>query len=270
MGFLGLLGGFVGVEWCLEDPEDVAWRHIGWWALMLAAYLLFSLGSIISDELGGLYTFIPVTKKARIDHEYHLGTGVLLLYIGLVWPVMRAVPEGIAVALSLVGLVAGGIFLGSVFMWARDRGRKHLFIASGILSLLSLGSIYYAWPGKGRWGLLLSGVIITSFGVWLTRYHYDEEVALFNLCTSFLVEDAIQNLLAGGVDVNARDEHGRTPLMRAASLGRVEVVRVLLDAGADINSMDNEGWTALMYASARGFTEIVQLIENTRAKEEPS
>lgn len=39
-------------------------------------------------------------------------------------------------------------------------------------------------------------------------------------------------LIAAGADVNASDANGTTPLMRAASNGKLEIVEVLLQAGA--------------------------------------
>jgi len=46
-------------------------------------------------------------------------------------------------------------------------------------------------------------------------------------------------------DVNARNEHGMTALMRAAYHGRVRLVRVLLEHGADPNVTRNDNFTAL-------------------------
>ena len=48
--------------------------------------------------------------------------------------------------------------------------------------------------------------------------------------------------------MNAKDDRGRTALMRAAFLGQERCVEVLLDAGADINAQDEAGRTALMEA----------------------
>lgn len=59
-------------------------------------------------------------------------------------------------------------------------------------------------------------------------------------------------LLLGAISVvpSAADEGGntRTPLMRAALVGDLEVVRKLVAAGADVNATDN-GITALFYAA---------------------
>lgn len=55
--------------------------------------------------------------------------------------------------------------------------------------------------------------------------------------------------LAAGADLNARDQYGQTPLMYAASEGdSADVLDALLKAGADVNAQTDAGWTALMYA----------------------
>jgi uncharacterized protein len=51
-------------------------------------------------------------------------------------------------------------------------------------------------------------------------------------------------LLARGADANARDDEGRTALLRAAARGRHEVVRALLSAGADPRACGADGATA--------------------------
>ena len=53
-----------------------------------------------------------------------------------------------------------------------------------------------------------------------------------------------------GVNVNARDKNGNTPLMVAAGQNSSpEVVEMLLQAGADVNEKDENGFTALMLAA---------------------
>jgi hypothetical protein len=61
-------------------------------------------------------------------------------------------------------------------------------------------------------------------------------------------------------DINARNEHGMTALMRAAYHGHVQIVRVLLERGADPNVTRNDNFTALSLAAFFGHTEIVEML----------
>ena len=61
-------------------------------------------------------------------------------------------------------------------------------------------------------------------------------------------------------DINARNEHGMTALMRAAYHGRVQMVRVLLEHGADPNVSRNDNFTALSLAAFFGHAEIVDIL----------
>ena len=61
-------------------------------------------------------------------------------------------------------------------------------------------------------------------------------------------------------DIDARDEDGKTALIRAAEEGDTETVEMLLDREADIEAKTNDGRTALMIAAIEGHTETVQLL----------
>ncbi|MBI2880352.1 MAG: ankyrin repeat domain-containing protein [Candidatus Tectomicrobia bacterium] len=65
---------------------------------------------------------------------------------------------------------------------------------------------------------------------------------------------SVTRLIIEGANVNAKDNHGWTPLMRAAAAGHTEVVKVLMAAGADVNLKGENGETPLMAAAYYGHT----------------
>jgi hypothetical protein len=70
----------------------------------------------------------------------------------------------------------------------------------------------------------------------------------------------VQALLDAGVDVNAKDEGGWTPLHRAAFAGHKEIAELLIDNGAEVNAKNEDGWTLLHLAVVNGHKEIVELL----------
>jgi ankyrin repeat protein len=71
----------------------------------------------------------------------------------------------------------------------------------------------------------------------------------------------VRLLLEYGADPNTQDEYGDTPLHKAASEGRVEVVELLLVYGADPTVKDEDGRTPLDLARVKGRREVVSVIE---------
>uniref|UniRef100_A0A452HEW3 Uncharacterized protein n=1 Tax=Gopherus agassizii TaxID=38772 RepID=A0A452HEW3_9SAUR len=68
-------------------------------------------------------------------------------------------------------------------------------------------------------------------------------------------------LLDCGVDVNRRDEHGKTTLILAVEMQSLDLVKALLEKNeVDINDADREGKTALMIAVEKNYYEIAKLL----------
>ena len=67
--------------------------------------------------------------------------------------------------------------------------------------------------------------------------------------------------------VNAKDECGRTALIRAAHHGSADNVKTLLDMGADVGASDLWDVTALIMATAQGRDDIVLLLREAGATE---
>ena len=70
----------------------------------------------------------------------------------------------------------------------------------------------------------------------------------------------VRSLLEQSVDVNAKDSHGQTALMRASLSGQSELVRALGAQGADLNVTAKYNLSALMLAVINGSAEVVQTL----------
>lgn len=68
-------------------------------------------------------------------------------------------------------------------------------------------------------------------------------------------------LADNGADVNARDVDGYTALMYVAYKGNLELAELLLNHGADVQAKDNDGWTALRIALLQGKTQVAELLK---------
>ena len=70
----------------------------------------------------------------------------------------------------------------------------------------------------------------------------------------------VETFLGQGVNTQAADEHGATPLLLAAKHGHRDVVALLLDQGAVINSARQDGVTPLFIAVQEGQQDVVALL----------
>ncbi|MBE6463683.1 MAG: ankyrin repeat domain-containing protein [Alphaproteobacteria bacterium] len=73
-------------------------------------------------------------------------------------------------------------------------------------------------------------------------------------------KEVVELLIQNGADVNQKDEKGKTALVKASGEGYKEIVELLIKNGADVNHKDNYGYTALMDASYWGYKEVVELL----------
>ena len=82
--------------------------------------------------------------------------------------------------------------------------------------------------------------------------------------------DEVKQIINSGVDVNAIDEYGRTPLIYAVSgsnKDKFKIVNILIENGADVNYQDKYNWNPLIMSikssSGEDESEIAKLlIEN--------
>lgn len=70
----------------------------------------------------------------------------------------------------------------------------------------------------------------------------------------------LKTLRADGVDINAKDKHGYTPLHRAIRSDSLEVVKALIAAGADVNARAEDDFTPLHVAAIGATPEVVKVL----------
>ena len=76
----------------------------------------------------------------------------------------------------------------------------------------------------------------------------------------------VEKHIKAGTDLNKKDAmSGATPLITAASFGKLKITKALIDAGVDLNLKNNDGATALHTAAFFGRIEIVQLLIDAKA-----
>ncbi len=78
----------------------------------------------------------------------------------------------------------------------------------------------------------------------------------------------VKAALAGTPDVNQLGPGRATPLIIAAGLGSLELVKLLLDAGAEPRWRDDSDETALLKAAANGHLEVARLLSPHAEDEE--
>jgi ankyrin repeat protein len=69
----------------------------------------------------------------------------------------------------------------------------------------------------------------------------------------------INQRLAAGARIDARDSEGRTALLVATHANQIAAAKALIEAGADVNAKDNISDSPYLYAGARGHIEILKL-----------
>ncbi len=76
----------------------------------------------------------------------------------------------------------------------------------------------------------------------------------------------VNQLLAGGIDVNVREKNSNATVLMVASSyeGYADMIELLILRGADVNAQSNDGKTALMWA-ADNAPDAVEMLLNHRA-----
>ena len=74
------------------------------------------------------------------------------------------------------------------------------------------------------------------------------------------VENTVNVLSRGVVDIDEGAPDGTTALMIAAGFGHSHIVRILLNHGANMSFLNNDGWTALHFSVLGGHPAVTKLL----------
>ena len=112
-----------------------------------------------------------------------------------------------------------------------------------------------------RTGLFLAVLAVAaSCGSCATRPHTAANPGNLHLAAQSGDMAGIDAALKSGSGVDQPDGHGKTPLLYAAALPNLPVVRYLLDKGADPNHVAADGDTPLLVASRKANLPAVELL----------
>jgi ankyrin repeat protein len=76
----------------------------------------------------------------------------------------------------------------------------------------------------------------------------------------------VQELVGKGVNINDKDERGKTPLMYAILYKQTDIISFLIQNGAKLTTKDSRGFVVSDYAKKSKSATIIKIIEEARKR----
>lgn len=145
---------------------------------------------------------------------------------------------------------------------AKLNTQNHTFFKKRLGSLLSIFAVTVV-------GVLIGSQSIMA-GISDIYDEKNDQVAGINSLMSAVTNNDIDGVRffskAGSVLINQKNLGGATALHIACRESNFEIAKILVESGADVNAADNEGWTPLMRASLSAEKNIVELLLSKEAR----
>jgi len=138
-----------------------------------------------------------------------------------------------------------------------------LFSDFGFRNVCSLDGGFEAWRHRAT----ATGPVDPTLQRWLAAQGFpsdDVNATVANAMTPLMKAahignlDIVRMLIAQGAPLNARNADGNTALWLACVGRHLDVIDMLVASGADLDSSNDNGATALMYAASAGLAAVVE------------
>ncbi len=118
--------------------------------------------------------------------------------------------------------------------------------------------------------IIFAVLVVAYADVWATKleirsgYNKEASEALLKAASNDDAEE-INQAIAKGADVNAKDKNGFTALHRAVMYNATKAIKALVAAGVDLNVKDRNDFTALHRAVNENFKESIKILIAAKA-----
>nr|WP_321265573.1 ankyrin repeat domain-containing protein [uncultured Sulfurimonas sp.] len=138
--------------------------------------------------------------------------------------------------------------------------KKHIRNGADVNDANETGESVLAYAIRSRCDTELLMLLIDSGA---DIYDFDDEgVSIFDMSITYDNIKMVEYILSKGIDINFTHRRSRfTPLMAAASYGRVSIAKLLINHGANKDAVDTKGFSAIDFARKMNKKSILEILE---------